>query len=249
MPQRPRGRSGRRPYPRRSGVRGRNQHFSMASKRTNTRANPPPSTSDLVASRRMTALVTFQGPGGVAQGGVTIAQLVALLPGGAAMWDEVQFKSFHVWGAERPIPGDPEAAINQAGNWPNINVKFNNTINSNYLGDNPSFVGMAVTNSRRAHVGIVPNQLFTQAWLPSNRTEQIIQVSTEPVSSLGVIFEYEFLLQFSCMVRSVQGTLIPELDSDVVPHPICGTVKQLFGQDCLNRQDSQADSVGGTSTQ
>jgi len=198
----------------------------MASRITTSRANPPPSTSDLVASRRMTAFVTFNGSGGLAQGGVTIAQLVALLPGGTAMWDEVQFKNFHIWGAERPIKADPET-ISQFGNWPNINVKFNNTINSNYLGDNPSFVGMAVSNSRRAHVGITINKLFQQAWIPSTRTEQIIQVTTEPVASLGVIFEYEFLLQFTCMVRSVQGTLIPELANETTLSPINGAVRQL----------------------
>lgn len=159
------------------------------------------------------------------------------------MWDEVQFHSFHIWGAERPIVGlDPEENISQARNWPDINVKFNNTINSNYLGDNPSFVGMAVTNSRRAHVGIVPNQLFKQAWIPSTRTEQIIQVNTQPVSALGVIFEYEFLLEFSCMVRSVQGTIIPELAIPSSLRPICGEVR-LLSKDEGSKDTSQMYSI------
>jgi hypothetical protein len=191
----------------------------------------------------MQAFVTFQGAGGGALGGVTIQQLVNLLPGGTSMWDEVQFQSFHIWGAERPIVGlDPEENISQARNWPDINVKFNNTINSNYLGDNPSFVGMAVTNSRRAHVGIVPNQLFKQAWIPSTRTEQIIQVNTQPVSALGVIFEYEFLLEFSCMVRSVQGTIIPELANASSLRPICGEVR-LFQNEGGSRYTSQMYSI------
>jgi len=142
------------------------------------------------------------------------------------MWDEVQFKSFHVWGAERPIKLDPES-INANGNWPSINVKFNNTINSNYFGDNPSFVGEAVTNSMRAHVGIVPNTLFQAAWFPSTRTEQIIQVTTEPTANTGLIFEYEFLIQFTCLVRSIQGSIIPELASQTVLTSPSGVIKEL----------------------
>lgn len=164
--------------------------------------------TDLRASTRAEVIVRWSGSAGT-PGTVTIKQLADSLPGGSAVWDEIQFSRFDIYGAQLK-----ELETVSTSDWPSITVKFDNTINSNYLGDVPTFYSDAVGNSRRAHVGFTPNHLFRQAWFPTSREDAILTLVTDQNQATAP--QFAALVQFTVAVRSVAGNVASESVPSVV---------------------------------
>ncbi len=164
--------------------------------------------TDLRTSTRAEAVVTWTGAGGT-PGTVTVKSLIDTLPGGSTMWDVCQFKRFDIYGAQIRT-----GSSGTSSDWPSITVTLNNTINSNYFGDIPTFYSDAVGFSKRAHVGITPNYLFQEAWIPSSRTDTVLTIVTDPNGSTSP-YTFAVLVQFSVVLRSTPGTVSESVSATV----------------------------------
>jgi len=166
--------------------------------------SPKTVNTDLRTITRAEAVIKWSGPSStVTAGTVSIKSLIDTLPGGSTVWDVCQFKRFDVYGAQ--IGARPNIS---SSNWPSVTVTLENTVNSNYFGDIPTFYSDAVGNSRRAHVGITPNILFQEAWLPTTRTDTVLSIVTDAINTSGSqqTVSYEVLVQFTVALRSIAGT-------------------------------------------
>lgn len=168
--------------------------------------SPKTVNTDLRTITRAEAVVRWTGPAGsVTAGAVTIKSLIDTLPGGSTIWDVCQFKRFDIYGAQFKT-----LSSGASSDWPSITVTLENTINSNYFGDIPTFYSDAVGNSRRAHIGITPNVLFQEAWFPTTRTDTVLSIITDadsPGSGTGSVSGYGVLIQFTVALRSTAGTV------------------------------------------
>lgn len=180
--------------------------FSDASRNVTTRPNPLPVSLDLKAQQRSEVLVTWTSSGSSppppVAGTLSVKDLVDTLPGGSAVWTHVQFHRFDVYGAAPSQLADgPVAGYMQ---WPSVAVTLNE-VNNTSFGDVPTFYDDAVTNSRRAHVGVVPNAVYRKAWNVSSSTDPLLTFNTYPYYNTGTptVYNYEVLVQFVFVVRSV----------------------------------------------
>jgi len=149
---------------------------------------------------------------------VTVKQLVDAIPGGSDLWDRVQFHRFDVYGAQLKQTGTEAGPNYSSSAWPWLQVTLNNDLNGSYFGDVATFYDDAVGNSRRSHVGILPNDLFTTAWFASNLASPILTFSTDSKDTEAAISAniYEVLVQYSCSLRSTPGVTFEPVSSEVV---------------------------------
>lgn len=222
--------------------RGGMNHTSKVSSR---RPNPPPVPLDVKTSQRFEFYVTWSSPTFGQVGNISPAQIQSALPG-TNLWNFFQIQRLDVYGAEEP-------RYNGGGgdgltSWPDVSVTLNSNIYDKYLGDAPTFTSDAVSNSRRAHVGITPNELFRNAWINSNDTNSLIQVYTAANGSHSTSGNYSFsvLVQLSLNLRSTAGSgNIPGLKRTIVAstNPICDNSSDLLASttaDCQKSAGSQA---------
>jgi len=102
------------------------------------------------------------------------------------------------------------------------------------MSDVATFFADGVGTARRAHIGIVPNELFRRSWIDSNSVAPLLTISSEFFSSGGNLFSWEVKLQFTVVLRSTKATTAPAV-SGVVTHV---TRAGSFGE---------ASPAGGTS--
>jgi len=204
---------------RRAPVR-RSARINNVTKRATDRPHPLPVTVDLTASRLHEVVVTWTGPiTSTTASSVTVKQLVDAIPGGSDLWDRVQFHRFDVYGAQLKQTGGESGPSYSSSAWPWLQVNLRNDLNGSYFGDVASFYDDAVGNSRRSHVGIVPNDLFRSAWFASNLASPILEFSTDAKDTEAAISAniYEVLVQYSCSLRSTPGVTFEPVTAEVTP--------------------------------
>jgi hypothetical protein len=145
--------------------------------------------------------------------------LVDAIPGGSDLWDRVQFHRFDVYGAQLKQTGGEGGPSYSSSAWPWLQVNLRNDLNGSYFGDIASFYDDAVGNSRRSHVGIIPNDLFKSAWFSSDLASPILEFSTDAKDTETAIDAniYEVLIQYSCSLRSTPGVTFEPVTATVTP--------------------------------
>jgi len=202
----------------------------MTSKNVTSRPQPRPVNADLVCSHRGEVVVnwsdTITGP--LTAGNISVKQIVDSIAGKSTVWDRAQFHRFDIYGAEQNIYyGNSE--IVEGRSWPSMTATINTAAVGGYNGDEPTFYGDAVSNSRRSHVGIKMSSLFSQSWLDTSQTETFIRLVTEPyienANGTTPNRQYTAIIQFTVVLRSTAG---------VITESVAGVVESRFHQRLAN---------------
>jgi len=192
----------------------------MTSKNVTSRPQPRPVNADLVCSHRGEVVVhwsdTVTGP--PTAGNITVKQIIDSIAGGSSIWDRAQFSRFDIYGAEQNIYYGTSIPV-EGRSWPSMTATINTAAVGGYNGDEPTFYGDAVSNSRRAHVGIRMSSLFSQSWLDTSQTETFIRLVTEPyienASGETTNRQYTAIIQFTVVLRSTAGVISESVESAV----------------------------------
>jgi hypothetical protein len=160
----------------------------------------------MITSRRFEVIAVAAGTGAFT---VSTKALVDALPGTSTVWDKVQFHRFDLFSNEP----------NAIGVYPSLVVTITNP-SSAYFGDIPTGYADAVAGSRRAHVGVVMNELFRETWIDSSDTSPLLTIT----SNSGI--NSSALVQFVCILRSTAGS-IPGDPADEVFSPASRAVEPL----------------------
>lgn len=162
---------------------------------TNFIDQPLPVASDMITSRRFEVIATATGVGAYT---VSTKQLVDALPGTSTVWDKVQFHRFDLF-ADAP---------DAVGNYSPLSVTVTNPA-SGYFGDVPTGYADSVNGARRAHVGVIMNELFKETWIDSSDVSPLLTItSAGPTNSSAIV-------QFVCILRSTAGIIPGAAASDV----------------------------------
>jgi hypothetical protein len=121
---------------------------------TGQRPMDPPSTlQTFLLSMKVEALVGLTLVTTSSQGSpVTRDNLVAMLPGGAVVWDRYRIVKIEVWGGDTQSGGTPA---------PDLNL----TITPIRDTETTVFTDSGTAGSDRAHICVRPSTLFQQQWL------------------------------------------------------------------------------------
>jgi hypothetical protein len=183
--------SGRRFNRLRQGGRGRRTRLAGATNSrvvTNFIDQPLPVASDMVTSRRFQVNVTATGTGAFT---ISPKALIDALPGTSTVWDKVQFHKFDLFSA---------GGLTTTAFYPSLTVTVTNP-SSGYFGDVPTGYADSVGSTRRAHVGIIMNELFKETWIDSTDTSPLLTVVCSDGTNSAA------LIQFVCILRSTAGTI------------------------------------------
>jgi hypothetical protein len=175
--------------------------------------NPPPVKNDLVCTHRGEVRIVWHSTTTPIAGTLTTKQLVDAMPGASVTWDRVQFHKFDAFGS---FNLNFTAGNHPIGSALPIAATLLDPLNVN-SGNNdvPTFYNDGVGTMRRAHVGIVPNLLYRQTWIPTVDTNPLISFTTVPYELTGTDYFFQILLQYTCVVRSVFGSPAPQVAAEV----------------------------------
>jgi len=192
----------------------------MTSKNITSRPQPRPVNADLVCSHSGEIIVNWSdtSTGPLTAGNISVKQIVDSIAGTSSVWDRAQFKTFHIYGAEQNIYYGTSTPV-EGRSWPSMTATINTAAVGGYNGDEPTFYGDAVSNSRRSHVGIQMSSLFQQSWLDTSQTETFIRLVTEPyienASGETTNRQYTAIIQYSVVLRSTAGVITESVDANL----------------------------------
>lgn len=193
--------------------RGNTKDDLFTTKISRSLANPPPVKNDLTATHRGEVVVTWTSATTPAAGLLSVLTLVNTLPGSSVTWDRVQFHKFDVWGIFQA--SSTVGSVEPIDEALPIQVTLNEPGASVDASDLPTFYADGVGTARRSHIGIVPNALYRRTWVATTSTNPLLTILTPPwfLSSVPM-YQFEVLVQFTCVLRSVTGATAPTVSSE-----------------------------------
>jgi hypothetical protein len=125
---------------------------------------------------------------------VSIADIMAAVPGGSTLWERVRFHHFEVWGTDQPA-GTASALATASSP---IRVTMLNDSNNNFNGDVPTFEDSGTTGQSRAHVSFRPDLFTRLQWNNSGSTSTILRIQM-----YGVVAATRVVIHSTLQLRAI----------------------------------------------
>lgn len=140
--------------------------FDAETVRTRGTIDPKPVLTSLVMSYRAQIQVVLNTA--TPSHDVTLAEIMAKVPGGSTTWPKVRITHYEAWAGD---------AVGPTTGTPPLNLRLLTTTSEEFGGDNASFSDAGTFGSRRPHISVRPGLFQRLQWADAASVNGVVSLS------------------------------------------------------------------------